>query len=126
MIEAYELMEGARSDPAMVALSFTREKPGTFDGTTEQWTSPPSETSIACKGIEVGADPERYAALGLSLETMPTLFVIPDVYPLKAFTAEFILPGDRTTWNGVSMIVKSVDPVAPDGGVVSARIVVAA
>ncbi len=118
------LMQRARSHQAMVAVVFTREKPGTFDPLTETHSTPTS-SSIACKAVQIDGDPDRYEALGLSLITMPTLLVIPNAVGLAANTDAFVRPGD-TVWNNVTMTVKDVDPVAPSGSVVSARIVVSA
>lgn len=84
----------------------------------------PIVTTISGEAIVVRGNPQRYRELGLLLSTMPTLLFTPNGYPLKAFTPEFVLPGDVTTLNGVVMTVKDVDPVAPDGFVIIARIVV--
>ena len=84
----------------------------------------PVVSTISGEGILVRGNPQRYRDLGLVLATMPTILLTLNGYPLKAFTPEFVLPGDVTTLNGVVMTVKDVDPVAPDGFVIVARIVV--
>lgn len=85
----------------------------------------PVTTTITGEAVQVRGNPQRYAALGLRLDTMPTLLVTPSTYPLLAHTGAFVLPGDTTEWNGESYTVKDVDPVAPDGRVIVARVVVA-
>lgn len=85
-----------------------------------------STSTITGSAIQVRGDSARYRDLGLVLSTMPTLLVTPSAYPLKANTDEFVLPGDTVEWNDQTLTVKDVDPVAPDGYVIVARIIVAA
>jgi len=108
-----------------MATTFTRTSPGTYDPTTDTWTSPVTST-IDGSAIQVRGNPQRYAALGLILATMPTLLFTPVAYGLRAFTTEFVLPGDTVVWNGVTYTAKDIDPVAPDGLVIVARIIVSA
>jgi hypothetical protein len=75
----------------------------------------------------MSGDPVQYAALGLVLDTTPVIGFTPNGYPLKAFTPEFVLPGDTTPINGVPFtVVKLLKVVAPDGFVVYSRIAVTA
>lgn len=104
-------------------ITFTRQSPGTLDPSTGTWTTPPA-TTITGSAIQVRGNPQRYAALELILSTMPTLLFTPTSYGLRAFTAEFVMPGDTVVWNGVTFTVRDIDPVAPDGFVIVARIVV--
>ena len=50
----------------------------------------------------MSGNPEEYAAPGLILEKTPLIGFTPDDYPLKAFTPEFVMPGDTTIINGVT------------------------
>ena len=107
-------------------IAFTRTSPGVYDPVTDTSTGP-STTVITGEGILMSGDPEEYAALGLVLDTTPVIGFTPDDYPLKAFTPEFVLPGDKTTLNGVDFsVVKLLKVVAPDGFVVYSRIAVTA
>lgn len=73
----------------------------------------------------VAGDPQQYAAEGLVLSTMPCVLFTPTDYLLKAYTPEFVLPGDRVTINGVVFTVKKLLRVtAPDGYVIVSRIAV--
>ena len=84
----------------------------------------PIVVTITGEGGQVPGNPQRYAALGLKLDAMPTLLVTPSGYPLRAYTDEFIKPGDTVVWNESVWTVKDVDPIAPDGTVVVAYVVV--
>ena len=80
-----------------------------------------STSTIAGSAIQVRGDPQRYAALGLKLDTMPTLFFTPTTY------GDEPLPGDTVTWpvqNGDLYTVRDVSPIAPDGVLIAARIVI--
>jgi len=84
----------------------------------------PVTTTITGSAIQVKADPQRYQAQGLSVSTMPTLLFTPTSYNLKAYTDEFVAPGDTVPWNSETYTVRDVEPVAPDGVVIVARIVI--
>ena len=110
----------------MNALTFRRSVPGTYDPATDTWSSP-SESSIPGEGILVAGDPEQYAAEELILSANPCVLFAPTTYPLRAFTPEFVLPGDKVTLNAVDFTVKKVlKVVAPDGYVIISRIAVGA
>lgn len=107
----------------MTGVTFTRTIPGTYNAATDSWVGA-STSSITGNAIQVKGDPQRYEALGLTLSTMPTLLFAPTGYPLRAFTPEFVMPGDYVEWNGILATVKDVSTVSPDGTVVIARIIV--
>lgn len=109
----------------MPALTFTRTSPGTYDPLTDLTTAA-TVTTVAGEAIVVRGDPQRYRALELSMSTALTLFFTPTVYALRAFTTDFVQPGDTTTLNGLAMTVRDVSPIAPDGMVIAARIIVSA
>lgn len=105
-------------------IVFTRERPGTHDAATDTWTAPVT-TTIVGEGILMSGDPEEYAAQELILETTPVVGFSPNDYPLRAFTPEFVLPGDTTIINDVIFTVaKLLKVVAPDGFVIYSRIAV--
>jgi hypothetical protein len=103
--------------------TFTRTDPGTYDPETGLHTSPTTST-ITGSAIMVRGKPQRYEALGLNLTTMPTLLFTPDDYQLSAFSTDFVRPGDTVSWRSVTYTVKDVEPIAPDGVVIMARIIV--
>lgn len=83
-------------------------------------------TEITGSAIQVAGDPLVYEKLGLELSAAPTLLFTDSTYPLRAFTPEFVLPGDTVVWNGITYTVRAIPRItAPDGTVVVARIVVA-
>ena len=106
-----------------MATTFTRTNPGTYDGTTDTFTGAAAST-ITGSAIQVKGNPSRYAALGLVLSTMPTLFFTPTTYPLLANGTEFVQPGDTVVWSGQTFTVRDVDPIAPDAYVIAARVIV--
>lgn len=108
-----------------MSVVFTRTNPGTYDAATDTYTTP-TNTTVSGSAIGVRGKPDRYKALGLALEKMPTLFFTPSDYGLQAYTSDFVQPGDTCVWNGTTFTVKDVDPIAPDGVVIAARIIVGA
>jgi hypothetical protein len=106
-------------------VTFTRHAAGTYDAAAGTWSGA-GTTTITGSAIQVRGNVQRYAALGLVLSTMPTLLFTPTLYGLRAGTAEFVLPGDVVEWATRTYTVRDVDPVAPDGVVIVARIVVSA
>lgn len=103
--------------------TFTRTRAGVFNEADNTFSSG-TTTTIDGSAIQVRGNPMRYQALGLNLSTMPTLFFSPTLYTLQAGTPDFVLPGDVVTWAGQVYAVMDVDPIAPDGIVIAARIVV--
>ena len=79
----------------------------------------PTVTTVTGEAIQVRPSLQRYQALGLVLATMPTLFFTPTTY------GEVPKPGDTVEWADETYTVRDVDPIAPDGVVIAARIVVA-
>ena len=109
----------------MSAITFTRTTPGTeaADGTF----TGAATTTIVGDGILVQGDPQAYARLGLTQAAAPCILFAPSGYPLKAYTDEFVLPGDTTVINSTTYVVREViKTVAPDGYVVLAKIAVSA
>jgi hypothetical protein len=86
----------------------------------------PTVTTVTGSAIQVRSDPERLKALGLTLTIAITLLFTPTTYGLRAQTADFVQPLDTVEWNGQTYTVKDVEPVAPDGIVIVARVVVIA
>jgi hypothetical protein len=104
-------------------ITFTRTTLGTeaADGTFGVDTV----TTITGDAIVVRGTPQEYETAGLVLKSAPTLLFTPSEYPLRAFTPEFVLPGDTTVINDVTFTVKAVlSVVAPDGYVIVSRIAV--
>ena len=101
-----------------MAITFTRTT-RTYTAATD--TATVSSSTVTGSAIQVRGDPQRYAALGLVLTTMPTLFWAPTTY------GEVPLPGDTVVWpetGGSTYTVRDVDPIAPDGVVIAARVVI--
>ncbi len=118
-IVAAERLDGS----TRTVVTFTRRSQAYNEDTGRTTVT---ETTIVGTGVEVPGSPERYAALGLILSTMPTLLFRPTATGLRANTADFVQPGDGLTWAGKAYTVKDVDATAPDGFVLEARIVIAA
>jgi hypothetical protein len=104
-------------------ITFTRTDPGTYDPETGLHTGE-STSTITGTAIQVRGDPQRYEVQSLNLATMPTLLFSPTSYNLSAFSDDFVRPGDTVVWRTVTYTVKDVEPIAPDGVVIMARIVV--
>ena len=97
------------------AITFSRT---TVTYTASDDTSTVAVTSVAGYAVQVRGNPQRYALLGLVLETALTLFFTPTT------RGEVPRPGDVGTWNSLSYTVKDVDPIAPNGTVIAARVTV--
>jgi hypothetical protein len=106
-----------------MAVTFTRNSSGTYTASTGTWSGA-STSSVTGSAIQVRGKELRYRELGLSLAHNHTLLFTPSAYPLRANTDEFVMPGDTVSWTGNTYVVKDVDPVAPDGYVIVARIIV--
>lgn len=105
-------------------ITFSRTVPGVYDPPTGAW-SDPTTTTITGEGIvKKDGDPARYLALNLILAQAPTIFFTPHTN-LRAWTPEFVMPGDTTVLNGITFTVRDVAPFAPDGKyVVTSNIIV--
>ena len=104
-------------------VTFTRTTL-TIDPATDQATA--TTTTLTGNAIQVRGDPQRYKELNLVLSTAPTLFFAPTDYNLEAFGSGFVQPGDTVVWASKTYTVKDVTPIAPDGVVIAARIIVGA
>lgn len=106
-----------------MSMTFTRtlQSAEAADGTF----GAPVVTTITGDGILVAGTPQEYKDAGLVQTSGPTVLFTPTSYPLRAFTPEFVLPGDTTVVNGVTFTVKAIlKVVAPDGYVIVSRIAV--
>lgn len=107
------------------AVVFTRSSAGTYDPTTDTHSAP-GATTIPGKGMFVTPDPQQYATEELILSVHPCLLFVPSAYPLKAWTSAFVLPGDVTTLNDVTFVVKKIlKVVAPNGNAILAHLALA-
>ncbi|MBK8006752.1 MAG: hypothetical protein IPK12_23470 [Gemmatimonadetes bacterium] len=84
----------------------------------------PTTSTITGEGIVVKGDVQRYKSLGLVESVAPCVLFTPASYPLKAFTDEFVQPGDTVDLLGTTYTVRDVQPTCPDGYVIVARIIV--
>jgi hypothetical protein len=94
----------------------------TYDAATDTMVT--TTSTITGSAVLVKGDPLRYQALGLVESAAPTLLFSPASYGLKAFTDQFVQPGDTVDWLGTTYTVRDVQPTAPDGYVIVARLVV--
>jgi hypothetical protein len=111
---------GAYADilAAGAAVSFSAITAGTYDGATDTWSTP-STTTVGGVAMRVRGNSLTYQALELVQSEAPTLLFAPSTYgatPALGMTVE---------WDGVVYTVRSVEPVAPSGDTVIARVVVA-
>lgn len=83
-----------------------------------------AETTIAGSAIQVRGKPDTYRALSLIESQAPTLLFTPTDYDLAAGSDDFVKPGDTVVWAGQTYTALGISPVAPDGFVILARIVV--
>lgn len=111
--------KGALADVAAsgAAVTFTRRNPGTHNPLTETFTTS-GTTSVAGRAIKTRSNPRQYEALKLVQTEALTLFFVPTTY------GDMPTPGMQCTWAGQTHTVRDVDPVAPDGTVIAARVVV--
>jgi hypothetical protein len=103
------------------AVSFTLTTPGTYDASTDTYTTPTTATvngSAVRVAAKASADVQKYAALGLVQSEAPCLFFTPTTY------GSLPLPGYQVTWNSIVYTARDVDPIAPNGVAIAARIVV--
>ena len=100
-----------------MSVTFTHVAPGTYDATTDTWTSPIT-TTVTGNAMQVRGDPETYKALGLVEYEAPTLLFVPSTY------GEVPEPGYTVEWASTTYTVKSVQPLQPDGYVILAKVVI--
>lgn len=99
------------------AVTFTVEQPGSYDATTDTYSSPTTST-VAGYAVRAAGDPERYKALELIESENPTLEFVPT-------TAGELPPLNATvSWGGTSYVVRDVDPVAENGTATRARVII--
>ena len=75
-------------------------------------------------GIFKRRDPQVYKDLGLVAEASATILFECETYGYRAYSEDFVQPGDTTEILGIKWTAKSVNPVAIDGLVILAYIVV--
>lgn len=97
------------------AVTFTRVT-RTYTASTD--TSTISTSTVAGYAVRIPGNPKVYEALKLIPETAPTLLFAPSTYDG--------LPdvGDTVSWDSTTYTVRSVQPIAPDGNNLLARVVV--
>lgn len=97
---------------------FTSTSGGTYDPLTPTTETGAMARTVSGSAARVAGDPLRYQALELIPSEAPTLEFVPDVYgampPL----------GASVVFGGLQYIVRDVEPIAPDGTAIAARIVV--
>ena len=100
-----------------MATTFTRRTNVT---NPEDGSHTVTESTVEGSATRVRSDAQRFSALKLDLTENPTLFFVPTTY------GEVPEPGDEVTWpaNGPVYKVADVDPIAPDGVVIAARVVI--
>ena len=103
---------------AGAAVTFTFTTPGTYDESTDTWSTPTTDT-VTGSAIEIPGNPMTYQALSLVRSKAPSLFFAPDTY------GDLPDAGYVVTWGGVAYTVKDVQPLQPDGMAIAATIVVA-
>jgi hypothetical protein len=104
-----------------MAVTFTRTRQ-TYDATTGHST--PTVTTISGNAVGVRGNLQRYQALSLTLATAVTLLIVAEDYGLAAFTSDFVQAGDVAAWGGLDYTVRDCDPIAPDGVVIAARVII--
>ena len=103
---------------AGAAVTFTSTNPGTLDEATGLYTSG-TTTTTAGYAVRVRGTPKTYVALSLKESEAPTLLFTPTTYgSLPSLNA-------TVAWGGVTYTVRDVEPVAPNGTAILARVVVA-
>ena len=98
-------------------VTFRVETPGEHDPLTETWGEP-TFTDITGKAAEIPGDPEEYAQLDLSLETVLTILFAPTVYD----TAPPV--GSTVVWAGVKRTVQKRVLYRPAEEILGAKVFV--
>lgn len=111
---------GALADvkAAGAAVTFTFRNPGTYDEATGLFTSA-GTSSVAGYAVRVRGNPKTYDRLSLKQSEAPTLLFTPNTYGALPQMDHVV------TWNSIVYTVRDVEPVAPDGSAILAKIVVA-
>jgi hypothetical protein len=100
-----------------MSVTFTRTVAGSYDPETDTDASPVT-TTITGEAVRVRGRPETYRALSLIESEAPTLFFTPSEYGDRP------KPGDTVVWETLTWTVRDVNPIAPDGVLIAARIVI--
>lgn len=75
-------------------------------------------TTVGGVAMQVQGDPRRYRELSLVVSTNPTLLFVPTTY------GQVPESGDTVVWGGLTLTVKDVNALKPDGTVVLAKVIV--
>lgn len=110
---------------AMSPITWTRRIPGTLTESTGVLGAA-TETTVSGVGMLVQGRAQEYAAANLEMVNQPTMLFRSDDYPLRAFTTEFVRPGDTCSLNGLTFTARAIFPIAPDARVIMARIICSA
>jgi hypothetical protein len=102
---------------AGAAVTWSQTTPGTFDATTETWTTPVT-TSCAGYAVEDEGDPQEYRDLELIAMNPATLLFTPSTFGDKPAL------GMTGTWAGATKVVKKIRPIQPDGNAIAMYLVV--
>ena len=97
---------------------FTRTVPGAHDAATDTFAAPTVST-VTGEAIRVGASASelhRFAAGGFVAQETAVLFWTPTTYGDRP------RPGDTVSWESLTWVVLYVDPIAPDGVTIAARV----
>ncbi len=115
-VGGYLAVTGRWSQPAWVLLAITLAV-ATYNAATDTQTT--SNSTVTGAAIQVKGNPSQYERLKLTEFSPATLLFAPDTLgdtpPL----------GATVPWGGSTQTVKSVDPLAPDGSTILARVVIA-
>lgn len=97
-------------------VTFTQTTPGTYDGTTGQWSA---DVTVTVDGyaVQIAGDPDLYAQLELIESENPTLSFTPKTIG--------VLPslGMTVPWGGTTLTAKHINPLAKNGVATKAHIV---
>lgn len=107
---------------AGVVLAIARTAAGVEQPNGTFQSASPSRVMVAA--FAKASAPDALRELGLVVERTVSLFVSPVAFPLRAYTAAFVMLNDTFVWNGVTMTVRAVGPlIALDGNVVACTII---
>jgi len=98
-----------------MATTFTRE---TVTETRSDATISVSESTIVGVAVRTTGNAIKYRELGLIESEAPTLLFVPDTY------GETPQPGDTVIWNSLEYTAADVDPLAPDGVTIEAKVII--
>ena len=100
-----------------MSVTFTRVTQGSYDPETDVAAAPTTSTVVGV-AMRTRGNPHRYAALGLVESKAPTLLFVPATY------GETPEPGDTISWEGETYTARDVQPVAPDGVTILAKVII--